>query len=162
MVLVPVTAAHVPELRRILGTPEVRLRWGEEAASEQWPFDDPSATRFAILREWVVCGMVQYGEEEDPAYRHASIDIFLDPVVHGRGIGRDAVAALARYLVRDRAHHRLVIDPAADNEPAIRCYSAVGFRPVGVLRRYERDADGSGWHDGLLMDLLAEELDQPR
>lgn len=35
---------------------------------------------------------------------------------------------------------------------------SVGFRPVGVMRRNERDADGSGWHDGLLMDLLAEEL----
>src|SRR3712207_7691433 len=41
--------------------------------------------------------------------------------------------------------------------PAIRCYSAVGFRPVGVLRRYERDPDGTGWHDGLLMDLRSEE-----
>jgi aminoglycoside 6'-N-acetyltransferase len=38
----------------------------------------------------------------------------------------------------------------------------VGYRPVGVLRRYERDVDGTGWHDGLLMDLLAEELAQPR
>ncbi len=56
-------------------------------------------------------------------------------------------------------HHRLVIDPAADNEPSIRCYAAVGFRPVGIMRAYERDADGVGWHDGLLMDLLAEELD---
>jgi aminoglycoside 6'-N-acetyltransferase len=26
------------------------------------------------------------------------------------------------------------------------------------MRRYERDADGRGWHDGLLMDLLGEEL----
>jgi aminoglycoside 6'-N-acetyltransferase len=30
------------------------------------------------------------------------------------------------------------------------------------MRRYERDADGVGWHDGLLMDLLDGELDQPR
>jgi aminoglycoside 6'-N-acetyltransferase len=29
------------------------------------------------------------------------------------------------------------------------------------MRRYERDVDGRGWHDGLLMDLLAEELDAP-
>jgi len=29
------------------------------------------------------------------------------------------------------------------------------------MRRYERDADGNGWHDGLLMDLLAEELPTP-
>jgi aminoglycoside 6'-N-acetyltransferase len=28
------------------------------------------------------------------------------------------------------------------------------------MRRYERDATGSGWHDGLLMDLLAEDLDR--
>lgn len=159
--LVPVTAEHVPHLRQILLTPEVRLRWGDEAASAQWPFDDPSATRFAVVHDGAVRGLVQYGEEEDPAYRHASIDIFLDPAVHRRGVGRDAVRTLAHHLVRHRGHHRLVIDPAADNEPAIRCYAAVGFRPVGVLRRYERDADGTGWHDGLLMDLLAEELNQP-
>jgi aminoglycoside 6'-N-acetyltransferase len=33
----------------------------------------------------------------------------------------------------------------------------VGFRPVGVMRRYERGPDGV-WHDGLLMDMLAGEL----
>jgi hypothetical protein len=26
---------------------------------------------------------------------------------------------------------------------------------VGVIRRYERDVEGEGWHDGLLMELLA-------
>jgi len=30
------------------------------------------------------------------------------------------------------------------------------------MRRSERDADGDRWHDGMDMDLLAEELDQPR
>ncbi|HET9253762.1 MAG TPA: GNAT family protein [Pseudonocardiaceae bacterium] len=159
VVLVPVTTDHVPDLRRILLTPEVRSRWGDEAGPPGWPFDDLSATRFAVVLDGAVIGMVQYGEEEEPAYRHASIDIFLDPLAHGRHLGRDAVGTLARHLVRDRGHHRLVIDPAADNEAAIRCYSAVGFRPVGVMRRYERDADGAGWHDGLLMDLLAEDLE---
>ena len=102
--------------------------------------------------------MIQYGEELTPQYRHASIDLFLDPAVHSRGVGRDAVRTLARYLIEDRGHHRLVIDPSADNEAAIRCYAAVGFRPVGVMRAYERDVDGRGWHDGLLMDLLADDL----
>jgi RimJ/RimL family protein N-acetyltransferase len=159
VVLEPVTAEHVLELRRILATPQVRMWWRNDDASAQWPFDDTSATRFAIIHEGVVCGMVQYGEEEEPDYRHASIDIFLDPDLHGRGFGRDAVATVARHLVTDRGHHRLVIDPAADNRAAIRCYTSVGFRPIGIMRRYERDADGVGWHDGLLMDLLAEELD---
>jgi len=157
--LVPVASEHLSELRRILRTREVKLRWRDEAASPAWPFDDPSATRFAVLLEGEVRGMIQYGEENEPDYRHASIDIFLDPSMHRQGLGRDAVATLARHLVRDRGHHRLVIDPAADNEPAIRCYAAIGFRPVGIMRRYERDADGGGWHDALLMDLLAEELD---
>lgn len=157
--LVPVDASHVPELQRIVATEPVRRRWGGEGVSPSWPFDDPSAVCYAVLLDGTVRGMVQYSEENEPAYRHASIDIFVDPAVHNRGVGRDAVGALARHLVRDRGHHRLTIDPAADNEAAIRCYAAVGFRPVGVMRRYERDADGRGWHDGLLMELLAEELD---
>ena len=49
-----------------------------------------------------------------------------------------------------------VIDPAANNAAAIRAYEKAGFRPVGVMRRYERGPDGT-WHDGLLMDMLCEE-----
>ncbi len=152
--LVPLTPDHLPDLRRIRATPEVRARWGE-------PEDDGTdddVTCFAIVVDGVVRGMVQYGEEDDPDYRHASIDIYVDPAVHGRGIGKDAVRTLARHLIDDRGHHRIVIDPAADNVAAIRCYEAVGFKPVGVMRRYERDRDGDGWHDGLLMDLLSTEL----
>ena len=38
-----------------------------------------------------------------------------------------------------------------------RAYAAVGFRPVGIMRRYQRLA-GQDWVDGLLMDLLADDL----
>jgi len=158
VVLVPVAGQHVAELRRILHTPEVRGRWGDEDKHPDWPFDDPESVRFAVIVDGAVRGMVQYWEETEPMYRHASVDIFVDPAVHNRGVGRDAVGTLVRHLVHERGHHRLTIDPAADNVAAIRCYSAVGFRPVGVMRRCERDADGRGWHDGLLMDLLAEDL----
>src|SRR2546423_12378006 len=95
--------------------------------------------------------------EEEPDYRHASLDIYVDPAVHGRGIGTDAVRTMCRHLLHDQGHHRLTIDPAADNEPAIRSYAKVGFRPVGILRRPERGPDGT-WHDALLMDLLAGEF----
>jgi aminoglycoside 6'-N-acetyltransferase len=104
-----------------------------------------------------VVGLIQYAEENEPDYRHAGIDIFLDPAWHGRGLGADALRTVARYLFDVRGHHRLTIDPAASNERAIRSYRRVGFRPVGVMRRYERGPDGT-WHDGLLMDLLVEEL----
>ncbi len=159
VVLVPVAAEHVPELRRILRTPEVRRRWGDlEAESPGWPLDDDWATPFAIVVGGAVRGLIQYGEEDAVMYRSASIDIFLEAAVHGRGHGRAAIVALAAHLIDERGHHRLTIDPAADNEPAIACYASVGFRPVGIMREYERDVDGAGWHDGLLMDLLAGEL----
>jgi aminoglycoside 6'-N-acetyltransferase len=90
-------------------------------------------------------------------YRHAGIDIFLSDEFQGLGLGADAVRTLARHLIHDRGHHRLVIDPAADNAAAIRAYEKVGFRPVGVMRQYEC-LPGGDWHDGLLMDLLADEL----
>ena len=61
------------------------------------------------------------------------------------------------HLIAERGHHRFTIDPAAANERAIRAYQRLGFKRVGVMRRYERGADGS-WHDGLLMDLLADEF----
>ncbi|TDP89945.1 GNAT family N-acetyltransferase [Labedaea rhizosphaerae] len=161
VVLTRATADHVPALRRILDTPAVRAYWPDVAAEDGWPVADDETVCFAVLVGGQVVGLVQYGEEHDPQYRHASIDIFLDPDVHGQGIGRDAVATLAAHLIDQRGHHRLVIDPAAGNGAAIRCYRAVGFRPVGVMRRYERDAHGEGWHDGLLMDLVAEELVRP-
>jgi RimJ/RimL family protein N-acetyltransferase len=156
--LAPVTEAHIPELRRILRTPEVHARWGDADAEPGWPLEDPTVVCFAVLVDDEVRGMIQYGEEDDPEYRHASVDVFLDPVVHGRGVGQDTVRTLARYLIEEKGHHRLVIDPSADNAAAIRCYAKVGFKPVGIMREYERDNDGTGWHDGLLMDLLAAEL----
>ena len=51
-------------------------------------------------------------------------------------------------------------DPVAAIERAIRAYASVGFRPVGVMRQYERGPDGR-FHDGLLMDLLRDELTEP-
>jgi aminoglycoside 6'-N-acetyltransferase len=118
---------------------------------------EASGTVLAILYEGDVIGIAQFHEEDDPDYRHAGIDVGLATAWQDRGLGTDTVRTLARYLVQERGHHRLVIDPAAGNHRAIRCYEKVGFRPVGVMRLYERSGDGS-WHDGLLMDLLASEL----
>jgi aminoglycoside 6'-N-acetyltransferase len=157
MRLRPMTEADGPELLRILLEPEVARWW--DAPDPGFPFtDDPDATRLVIEVDGAVAGMIQFAEELEPRYRHASIDLFLDPAVHNRGIGTEAVRQVVRMLVDERGHHRITIDPAAANAAAIRAYSKVGFTPVGVMRRYERDTGGGGWHDGLLMELLAEEL----
>ena len=155
LVLRPLAATDADELLRIHATPEVRRWW--DAPDEGFPLtDDPDSTRLTIEVDGKVAGMVQFSEELDPKYRHAAVDVFLDPAFHGRGIGAEAVRRVVRLLIDERGHHRITIDPAADNVVAMRSYEKVGFRPVGVMRRYERDADGRGWHAGLMMELVVE------
>jgi aminoglycoside 6'-N-acetyltransferase len=156
----PPTDADVPELARIRATEQVQRWWRGGDDMMVAVADDlaqPNVETFVIEHESKVVGAIQWQAETEPDYLHASIDIYLDPAVHGRGLGADAIRSLARHLIADLGHHRLVIDPAADNQAAIRCYTKVGFKPVGVMRRYERGLDGT-WHDGLLMDLVAGDL----
>jgi aminoglycoside 6'-N-acetyltransferase len=153
ILLRPLTDADLPELLRIHETPEV-ARWWDEPA-KNFPHDEPDATRLVIEVDGAVAGLIQFLEELEPGYKHASIDLFIDPALRGRGLGPEAIRRVVRQLIDDRGHHRITIDPAADNAAAIRSYEKAGFRRVGVMREYERDADGIGWHDGLLMELLA-------
>jgi aminoglycoside 6'-N-acetyltransferase len=141
-----------PRLREILATPAVAKWWGP--VPEDFPFGhDPGVTRFALLVAGEVSGLVQWDEEKEPDFRHAWIDLFVEPRLHGQGFGTDAVATLARHLLDERGHHRITIDPAADNTAAIRCYEKAGFRPVGVLRSGWRNPEGH-WRDQLLMELV--------
>jgi len=160
VVLRPGDAHDAELLQAILAEPAVAAWWHDAMEVDQIALElagDDDNVVFVIEVGGEVAGAIQYYEELDPWYRHASIDIYVATAHQGLGLGTEAVTLLATYLVDDRDHHRLTIDPAADNARAIRSYEKVGFQPVGVMRRYERRADGS-WHDGLLMDLLADEL----
>ncbi|WP_310716202.1 aminoglycoside 6'-N-acetyltransferase [Streptomyces lydicus] len=149
VVLRPVTEGDPEVLDRIVREPEVAAWWS--------PPDD-YAGMLAVVLGGDVIGAVQFDEETDPEFRRAGIDIFLTARHHGQGLGTDTVRTLARWLVRERGHHRLTIDPAAANTAAIRSYRKVGFKPVGIMRKYWRDHRTGTWQDGLLMDLLADEL----
>src|SRR5436190_14567322 len=154
----PIEESQLDALMEILTSPGVREWWG--------PLEDLEDERSGLLNEgraFVIeidgapAGWVGYDEADNPECRHASLDIFLAPAHQGGGVGSAAIRLAARWLFEQRGHHRLTIDPACANESAIRAYEAVGFRPVGVMRRYERGPDRR-WHDNLLMDLLREEL----
>jgi aminoglycoside 6'-N-acetyltransferase len=150
----------VARLAEIAAEPEIWQRWGElsdaDLRAKLAGADD--VTAMVVELDGDVVGLIQYHEETDPDYRHAGVDMFLAESARGQGYGREALLLVAGHLFGQRGHHRLTIDPAADNEPAIRCYAAAGFRTVGVMRRYERGRDGS-FHDGLLMELVRP--DQP-
>jgi aminoglycoside 6'-N-acetyltransferase len=150
----PIEPDDAAELLRIHRTPEVTRWW--DVPDPGFPLtDEPDVVRLTIVVDGRVAGLIQFSEEPDPKYRHASIDLFLDPALHGRGLGTEAVRRTVDHLIDERGHHRVVIDPATANHAAIKAYTKAGFRPVGTLREYERDTGGEGWHDGLLMELLA-------
>ncbi|HYT40421.1 MAG TPA: GNAT family protein [Acidimicrobiia bacterium] len=156
----PAGEDDIAELARIRRTPEVYAHWrgGDDlVAAVHEDFAEPDSTGYVIELDGRLVGWIQWQAEEEADYRHASLDVYVDPAVHGRRVGTDAVRVLCRHLIHDHGHHRLTIDPAADNTAAIRCYSKVGFQPVGITRLSERGPDGN-WHDGLLMDLLADEF----
>jgi aminoglycoside 6'-N-acetyltransferase len=159
VILRPLAEEDLEQLAEIVASPGVREWW---SAGDLNPRrvglelrNDGAA--FAIDADGELAGWLAISEEADPDYRQAGLDIILAPRHQGRGLGSEALRTAIRWLIRDRGHHRFTMDPAIDNERAIRAYGAVGFRRVGVMRLYERGSDGH-WHDNVLMELLAEEL----
>jgi len=110
----PVTDVDADALRAIRATPEVHRWWGEDL-DPNWMATTTDGVPYAIVLAEAVVGFIQIYENNDPEYRFAGIDLFLDPSVHGKGYGREAVARMVKHLVSDRGHHRITIDPAADN-----------------------------------------------
>ena len=159
VVLRPLRVDDAPRLAGLAADPEVARWWPDltEAELVKKAVAKRDAAAFAVLHDGVTIGLVQYHEELDREYRHAGIDLFIGAPYQDAGLGTDTVRTMGRYLVHDRGHHRLTIDPVAHNARAIRSYEKVGFRRVGVMREYQRDPDGT-WRDGLLLDLLAREL----
>ena len=155
----PISAGDRDAMSRILAEPGVARWWVHEGLeiAVDGLYDEDEGVRLSIEVDGEIAGFIQFVEELTPDYRHAGIDLFVATAFQGMGIGPEAIRLVARHLFEERGHHRLTIDPAAANERAIRAYEKVGFRRVGVMRRYERSIDGT-WHDGLLMDLLAGEL----
>ena len=143
--------AHEPDVLHWWGEPYTR----EELAGELLGELEPEAAYLVIEVDGAVAGSVHVHEELDAEFRHAGIDIYLGAAWHGRGLGSEAVELTVRHLF-ELGHHRITIDPAAENERAVRCYAKAGFQPVGVMRAYQHLR--GRWRDGLLMELIREDL----
>lgn len=147
-------------MRAILAVPSVSQWWGApdplSVIEDELRGDDEGLLLVMGIGGEVVGG-IQYSEEDDPMYRHAGIDIYLGTRFQGQGAGTRRSRCWPGTCSPNAGHHRITIDPAAHHERAIRSYAKVGFRPVEVMRQYERGPDGQ-FHDGLLMDLLRDEL----
>jgi aminoglycoside 6'-N-acetyltransferase len=153
----PVRDDDAGPLTAMLTEPAVARWWHQwdEARVRRDLLEQDEEHVLVIEVDGEVAGLLLVYEEPDE-YKHAALDISLATAHQGQGLGPEALRLAIAHLRDERGHHRFTIDPAAHNERAIRAYAKLGFKPVGILREYERGADG--WHDGLLMDLLAGEL----
>jgi aminoglycoside 6'-N-acetyltransferase len=160
VLLRPLEQVDVPRLAEILAEPEVARWWGawDEPRIRAEILEDDETESYAVVQDGKLIGLAIVTEELEPDYRHAALDLSLATSAQGHGLGGETLRVLARHLFEERGHHRLTIDPAAHNTRAIRAYERVGFRPVGVMRLYERGCDGT-WHDGLLLDLLVADFE---
>jgi aminoglycoside 6'-N-acetyltransferase len=158
-VLQPLQRTDAAAVLDLLRQPGVARWWGAyDAGKVEYDFfSAASGMTHLVMIDDGIAGLIQFHEENDPGYRHASVDITLGDRFQDRGLGTAVLRRLVRYLIDDRGHHRITIDPSVHNARAIHVYGKMGFKPVGVMRKYERDASGK-WSDGLLMDLLAEEF----
>jgi aminoglycoside 6'-N-acetyltransferase len=140
----PFESADEETMARFLAEPAVKRWWADS--------DYEREHGWVIEVDGSFAGWVQYEEETYEWYPSVALDISLTTSLHGGGYGRRVLKLVIHHFVAE-GHHRFTIDPDVTNERAIRCYSAVGFEPVGVMRAYERNPAG-GWNDALLMDLI--------
>jgi aminoglycoside 6'-N-acetyltransferase len=148
----------IPVLVGLLQDPETSLWWGDyDEAKLRDEVADPRHSCWTIEIDGEPAGLLEATEELEPEYKNVALDIFIGAPYRGKSLGAEALRTILRVMFEERGHHRATIDPAIENERAIRSYKRVGFKPVGVLRKADRGPDGE-WRDALMMDLLAEEL----
>jgi len=155
--LVPLSEEQAEPLRQIRRHREVADWWGP--VEDDFPDEEPTAERWTVLVDGEVAGMIQCTEENEPDYRNAEIDIFLDAGLRGTGLGPDMIRTLARHLTEDRGHHRLVLGANVHNARAVRCYEKAGFRTVGTMHLAGRDFRTGRYEDELLMEYVVEPRD---
>jgi len=75
------TAEDIPALAAIRAKPEVYERWSGGDLAQEIAEDlvTEGLMLLAIEHQGGVVGMIQWSAEEDPKYRHANMDLFLDP-----------------------------------------------------------------------------------
>lgn len=110
-------------------------RWPAMPWPAHWSETDrPTGRRqsWAVELDGVLIGRLSLREI---TIHQARIGTYLHPEWVGRGVGRQALFVWIAMLQLPK----LVLDVAADNERAIRCYRAVGFVDSGSFSRGEHE-----------------------
>jgi RimJ/RimL family protein N-acetyltransferase len=131
-------------------------RFPDEASARNWMdvIFEHRGVMFVIEYEGRPIGQVNYRDLQ-PKGKSAEVGIGIgEPGLWGKGLGREALGLLVRYLVDDLALHRITLSVLAYNDRAIASYRSVGFEVEGI----ERDGvmtDKGTWADDVKMAYVA-------
>lgn len=159
----PLGAADAPTLLRWLTDPRVLEYW-EGPSAVFTPqriqgdfYEDPDPTSRCVV-QWEGqdvgyvqaypldgAGLVEYDLAPTGETVWGLDQFIAEPDLWGKGVGRRFLRLLCGHLFSQQRVNRIVLDPHVDNERAIRCYEACGFRKQKLLPRHEM-------HDGVLVD----------
>jgi Acetyltransferases, including N-acetylases of ribosomal proteins len=130
------------EVERSLAEPEAFGRFLIEIPFEQ---------------EWRVAGAIGF-ECVNRRSRIAHVSgLAVQPDFRGRGLGAEAIRALARVLFGELGYHRLEAGVYGFNERGLAVVDSAGFVREGVKRRAYRPH--GEWVDAVELGLLVEELE---
>jgi len=146
----PVAEAHLPMLRRWLEEPHVRQWWGDpdteaeliRTGQESGEVDGyivhVDGEPAAYIQSWHPSDHDDEPWQKDMPRDTVGIDIFIGrPEMTGRGIGPQIICAFARMLFQSGVP-RLITDPDADNDRAMKAYRMAGFRKFAEYRGERR------------------------
>ena len=115
------------------------------ASYEQTSEDDDDAWFAIVVDDEVVgeCGV----HEVDHYQGTCHVGISLGRAYWSKGYGRDALRTLVDYAFRHLRMRKVSLEVLADDERAVRAYTAAGFVEEGRLRE-------EAWFDGKARDVL--------
>lgn len=105
-----------------------------------WVIPDGGAAK-DVDRVLAYGGITRLGPESAPEYEIHTIAV--DPVLRGRGVGRELLEHL--LSVADAAPGPVFLEVRTDNEPAVGLYTAHGFETIGVRKRYYRQSGADAY-----------------
>lgn len=104
---------------------------------------------FIILNNRIEVGQINYNRI-DKKTKTTELDIWLsDKKYTGKGIGTTAIKLLCRHLFENVGCKKVLIQPSARNENAIKAYKKVGFKEqTNIPDNFELD-----YYDSVLLEL---------
>lgn len=155
------TLGRDPEIYRMLGADTRGLSALTEEQAKAW-VENIASHPAAWVIEWQgrAIGEILLDNVVEADRRAGLIIGILAPEALGKGLGTEAIRAIAEFAFDTLGIHKLSMRVLAFNTRAIRAYETVGFIREGLER--ESALIGGVWHDDVIVGLLKRDFDTLR